>query len=655
MSAAPPVRNPASPVGHWTTEHTNGTRLANFQTPATNSSDGNSLQDSLLGNGIPTPTRDPILAQPLNGDSTNGSNQIDPLQMSSEATPSGNVPIGQQGDVQVGPDDQGQPRTSPEGAFGGEIPPPYRRDPGRVIPSIEKPPEFGMPSFETYVASDEQATNLLLSRADLTLADTIASVLRYFPEIAQSQLQQGVASGMVTEAFGAYDTKLEGYSLSEPTGFYRTQRNGIGVARQTWWGTYLSAGYRIGRGLYQPWYLERETNKGGEFKLAMAVPLLQGRAIDAERVRVLQARLELQAAEPLIQESILGTARDAALAYWDWVAAGRALAAERQLLEFAEIRGEQFKIGVEAGKFAEVDIIFNNQLIAERSAKVLSTEQKLQSKAAKLSLYLRDETGIPILPSADWLPSDFPRILPLPQSDFRTDLAAALTYRPEPRALQIDIQSQQLEIQLARNNLLPALDFVAEASQDVGTPTSSKNDKGRFELIVGLQTEVPIQRRKARGKIQSTNAKIAQLQQKLRLTQDKIGVELQDAYSKLVQAAAVYQQTRLAYIAANDTLARYRIGFEQGKTDLIYINFLETKAIETLLKLQISQRDWFDAIAMLQAALGLDPLDESQQISALPLAEPIEIPEFVVPADANDILGGDPDNPAFGPVNTENN
>lgn len=464
----------------------------------------------------------------------------------------------------------------------------------------------------------------------LLLDDVIASLYHYFPLIQQASLERSRASGQITGAYGAYDTKLQGYSLSEPTGYYRNYRNGIGVARQTWWGTYLSAGYRVGRGDFQPWYKERETNKGGEFKLAMGIPLLQGRAIDSERVAVFQAGLAQQAAGPLTQQAILNSSAQAATAYWEWIASGSVLKAQRELLQLAEARGQQYEAGVKAGKYAEIDLIFNQQLIAERRAKAFESEQKFRATSFKLSLYLRDEAGQPVVPSDDWLPEYFPDIEPTPTTDFPSDLAAALSRRPEPQLLKIEIQQLQYDKQLATNNLLPRIDTVTEASQDTGQPVSSSNDKGRFELLVGLQGEVPIQRRYARGKIQETTAKIAQLNEKLRLQQDKIGIELQTAHNALVISLQVIQQAETTLKTAVDTLSRYRFGFDRGKVDLIYINLLESKVNESEIKLVEAQRNSLVALAEMQAALGLDPLDQAMLISSFPVSKrlgPGHLPE----------------------------
>ena len=454
--------------------------------------------------------------------------------------------------------------------------------------------------------------------AGLSLADVIASLYQNYPTIAEVREETRRTEGELISSYGAFDTKLKGYSLNEPTGFYENHRHAIGVARQTWWGGYLSAGYRIGRGDFQPWYKERETDKGGEFKVGLVQPLLQGRAIDLNRVAVFQASLARQAARPVIQQTVLNTAREATETYWKWVAAGNVLVTQRQLLELAETRGKQYEEGVAAGKFAEIDLVLNQQLIAERHGKVLDSQRKFQQAAFKLSLFLRDGLGQPIVAMQDWLPNRFPVTDKPTSGDLQQDLANALARRPEPRILLFEIEKVQYEQELARNNMLPAVDLVAEASQDVGTPASSSDDKAEFLVVVGLQGEVPIERRKARGKLQSTGAKLSQLRQKLRLQQNKIEAELRTAYNSLQLSSDIVGQAELSLRAALDSLSRYRFAFEKGKIDLIYLNLLETKANETEIKLIEAQGNWFTTLGQMQAALALDPLEQAIQVSELP-------------------------------------
>lgn len=473
-------------------------------------------------------------------------------------------------------------------------------------PADTKPSDSGAPSQ----AKDDSVIDPL-AVPGLTLADVVASTIHAFPQIEQARLQAGVAAGEATSAMGFYDHKLQGYSLGEPTGYYENYRSGIGVARQLWWGGYLSAGYRNGSGTFAPWYKERETNKGGEFKVSLVQPLLQGRAIDAARVAVLQSNLRIQAVAPEVERQILALSRESAEVYWQWVATGAYLRSQEELLKLAETRGSQLKELVAAGKNKAIDLIFNEQLIAERRLKTIESRQKFREYGVKLSFYLRDEFGQPLYPREDWVPQNFPQIDPLPPGDFPTDMAAALSRRPELRGLSLEIQQTTLDLRLAENQTAPQLDLISAASQDVGTPASSLNDKGQFELELGIEGELPIQRRKARGKIQSTRSKLAQLDQKIRLQQDKIGVELMTARNALDQAALEITQAEAVLRSAIEVVERYNFAFKQGQVDLIYINLLESKVTEYEIKLVESREKWYVALAAMQAALGLDPLEQA--------------------------------------------
>lgn len=475
--------------------------------------------------------------------------------------------------------------------------------------------------------SNSDATEAAVSPEILTISDVVASVYRFYPEIEQARQQAPLAQGELTESYGAYDTKLKAHTLSEPTGFYENYRHGIGVARQTWWGGNVAAGYRIGRGVFQPWYLERETEQGGEFKVALNQPLLQGLAIDPQRVAVFRASLARRAADPVLQQAILDTSRDAMLAYWSWVAVGAVLQAQQDLLDLAETRGEQYRIGFEAGKFAEIDVVLNQQFIAERRGQAIEAARKFRESAFKLSMFLRDGSGNPLIPDEEWLPESFPVIEPMLETSVEDLISLALMQRPEPRLLQLQLQGLQLDRRLARNQLLPRLDFVVEGSQDIGGAASKSDDKGEFVLVIGAQGDVPIQRRKARGKLQSTAAKIAQVSQKLRLQQDKIGVEIRTSQSNLRLLFDVVAQAELALETAFDSLDRFRFAFDQGKIDLIYLNLLETKAFETEIKLIESKQKWFAELAVYQAAAGLDPIDRAGVVTQLPMSEPVGPPE----------------------------
>jgi outer membrane protein TolC len=449
----------------------------------------------------------------------------------------------------------------------------------------------------------------------LQLSDVIASTYRAFPLLEIARLQSGVAAGQQTSAWGAYDTKLEYYSLNQAVGFYETYRNGIGVARQLWWGGYASAGYRIGRGEFESWYKERETNAGGEFKVALVQPLLQGRAIDPQRVELFQANLRRQAVEPEIQSQVLIAGQEAARAFWLWVEIGNVLKAQERLLEIAQQRGEQLELALQKGWFSELTVNLNSQQIYDRQLKVNETRQKFRDTAYKLSLFLRDESGFPLMVPPEWLPTDFPEVAPLPPGNFGTDFQNAVNSRPELRLIALDVQSLRLELNLALNQMLPNLDFTIQSVQNVGEGTASTNDKGQFQLEAGVIGGVPIQRRKAVGKSQSTQAKLAQISQKYEFQRNKIEIELRTARNAIDISQQNVETARNLLKQANLALEGFRKSFTAGQVDLFFLLNQEVKVNDSEVKLLEAERDFFTAIAAMQAALGLDPLEQAANLT----------------------------------------
>ncbi len=463
--------------------------------------------------------------------------------------------------------------------------------------------------MQPVVPNDKGLTDILL------LSDVIASTYRAFPLLESARLQAGVAGGQQTSAMGAYDVKLDYYSLNQPVGFYETYRSGLGLARQLWWGGYASAGYRVGRGNFEPWYKERETNGSGEFRVALVQPLLQGRAIDPYRVEWFQANLRRQAVQPEIQQQILAASLDASRAFWNWVELGNVLKAQEQLLKIAVERGEQLDRNFQAQSATRLEIVFNNQQVQERRLKILETRQKFQESAFKLALFLRDENGNPLVAAPDWAPVGFPKVERLPEGNFEADFADATSRRPELALIQVEIQQLRWDLQLARNQTLPNLDLTMQSVQNIGKPTSSLNDKGDYQLEAGLVGGVPIQRRKATGKIVSTEAKLQQVAKKREYQWNKIEVELRSARNALDLAYQSIIQARELLTQAEDALDISRRVFKAGNADFFVLLAQEVKVNDSKIKLLESERDFFVALASMQAALGLDPLEQSLLLS----------------------------------------
>lgn len=442
-------------------------------------------------------------------------------------------------------------------------------------------------------------------QAPLQLEQVKRSVVEKFPLIQSAIEEARVTAGKQQAARGAFDVKLVAESLNMPLGFYKNYRQLVKLEQPTYKGGVIYGQYRIGDGNFPVWYGERETNEGGEFKLGFVTPLLQGRDFDARRAEIARADLAAMAVDPQVERQLLESVQLASYVYWSWVAAGQAYLITQDLLEVAEERDRAIRRQVELGNLGQTEQQQNERLIASRQAKLIEAERKLQSASIKLSLFLRDDNGDPIIPSPSELPVKFPEPDDPRSVVLGADIDLALARRPEMRELQLEQKIVDVDLRQSKNELLPNLDVVFEASKDVGGWASSKGDKTPFELEAGLLFDVPLQRNKAYGSIQSARGKLTQLALKQQYAADKIVSEVQDAHSALMTAFERLGRTRRSVELARQLVqAEYR-SFELGNSDVLRIAIQEGAELDAQFLEIEALFDYYQAMAQYQAAIAI--------------------------------------------------
>lgn len=441
----------------------------------------------------------------------------------------------------------------------------------------------------------------------LSLDDVINSVYRSYPLLESAVYSRNIASGERITAAGEFDTKFKAATENGPTGFYRNFRQSIGLVKPLVNGGEVFAGYRIGRGEFEPWYLERETNKSGEFKAGVAIPLARDRDIDSRRAELLKRNYGRQVVEPEIQAQLIGFIQEASYAYWEWVAAGEKLRIAEDILRLAEKRTGRIRKQVEAKLTARPELTDNLRLIAERKRKRSDAFRKLQQKSVKLSLYYRDQNGDPFVPERVSL-KEFPKLTVIDPKDLAKDMQLAIAQRPETKVINLMRRQVDVDYAQAKNNLLPSVNMIFSGSQDTGTPTSSKNDKGQFELDASLLVDVPIERRKARGKIYSLQGKISQLNAKQRIVEDKIVADVKTAYAGLLSAYEQVREAKQAQVYAADLARREQRNQVEGLSDMLKVTLREQYAVESSEKVIDAILLYFEHFADYRAALAIDQL-----------------------------------------------
>lgn len=453
-------------------------------------------------------------------------------------------------------------------------------------------------------ASGAQAQSLLLGRV-------LETAQRHFPSVLEALAQREAARGRALASQGAFDALVGTDSQIYASGFYDGRALATKVEKPfAPLGASLYGSYRLSRGDFPIYEDELFTNRAGEVKVGVALSLLRDRDIDERRFRRLDAGLAVESADFDLALARVKVQHQAMRAYFDWVLAGHRLRVYRELLQVANERQAGLSSQVERGARAKLILIENQQNILRRQMLVEQADQAQQIAAARLSLFLRDEAGVPEPPRAEAVPAlnDLPRV-DIAEAIAQSQNAAVL--RPELGALRLDIARAQAKARLARNDLLPRLDLRYELGRDLGSTGLGGISREGTESVIGVKLSQPFGQRGARGRLTAADAERRALELSLQRTAEFIAVEIE---SLRVEAAGA---ERLALLAGQEVMQALQIQaaerrlFETGASDFFRLNQreeltadAEVRRLTAELRKQTALADLYAATVNL-ARLGL--------------------------------------------------
>lgn len=437
--------------------------------------------------------------------------------------------------------------------------------------------------------------------APLEVRELLESVDRSFPLLDAARREQDAAVGAAVEARGAFDFKVKasGETLQS---YYGNERVKASLEQPLApLGMTLFGGYRIGRGDFASYDAKALTLDNGELNAGLSLPLLRDRSVDTRRADLRTTDIGVTIAAQAVAKARLSYFKDALKQYWDWVAAGRQLAVAHALLALAERRDTDLQTAVGLGQLAPVERTDNMRVIFQRRAAVVSAQRVVEATSINLSLYFRGLDGAPRRPPADRLPERLPEPTPLTPEDETRAIEEALVRRPEVLGLRSKRGQQEVETSLAGNALLPSLNLFADVSRDYGEGSFTRRGN---ELAAGLFFELPMQRRKASGKLAQARAKLAMIDAELRFAQDRVRNEVQDAASAVRAAYASVDLVRQELTLARELESLERDRFQLGDSTQFLVNLRELNTADAAFREVKALADYQKALADFEAASG---------------------------------------------------
>ncbi len=436
----------------------------------------------------------------------------------------------------------------------------------------------------------------------LHLGDVIAATLERHPALNAEKQERVSADADVLSAEGAFDPSVKGEALSYVTGGYSGNYGSTYVEQPLkFYGSKVVGGYRIGDGTfptYDNWY---ETNSDGELGLGVEVPLLRDGPIDRRRANIGKAESGQQIADSMVEQRKIELARAAALTYWDWTAARNKVKVYRQLLKVAEERDRQISERVSRGDLPDFDRVDNQRAVLQRRAQLLSAERSVKTAEFSLALFYRDHAAQPQsverFDSLDRIP------LPLfvPVHTHGDPVAEAAEARPEFKNIKAQSEQNKIELELARNQVLPRLDLRVFSYNDYGTGDPQREEP---EVKAGLRIEIPLATRTQKGRIDYYESRQKKLQFTETFLRERIRADVQDALNALDIARSRVEVTT-AEVKASEELARGELKrFDLGDSNLIFVNLREQNAADAEVREIEALQDYQKAFVTFEAILA---------------------------------------------------
>ncbi|HKY70864.1 MAG TPA: TolC family protein [Nitrospira sp.] len=438
----------------------------------------------------------------------------------------------------------------------------------------------------------------------LSIDEIHAWIDRSHPLLKGAGTEKVTARGKMLKALGAFepnivnDTELERF-ISSSAPEKGTQTGGFNdtlVEARHPWGFKYSAGVRQAIGDAK--IPDLSFNNGNQqVLLGGFFPLLRGLMVNPESAELQRSEL----ADPRADIRIAQTRQDlflaAATQFWDWVAAVKFLEVQRRAVGVAEDRFRQVEGRAKAGAVAPLDVVEANQEVQRRREVAIAAQRFVEQEQLKLSMFLW-ENNAPILPPLERAP-EFPaqQLVPTPET-IKAHKIQAKSDRPEIKEIDIEAKLNNIDLELAKNNLLPSLDAEAAPAR---APEKFVLGLGyRF----GLELRIPILQRRSRGEVLEAQGKADRFVLTQKFREQQVVIDVDNALSAIERAkeriTTAVESLRLAKTLEEGE----RFRFSLGATSVLFVNLRERNSVDSEGQVIRAKADYQKALALYQWSIG---------------------------------------------------
>ena len=450
----------------------------------------------------------------------------------------------------------------------------------------------------------ELSTATSLPPIPLSLDELHSRIDRTHPLLRGAGAEKTIARGKMLKALGAFeptlvnDTELERFIPSSDPG-KGTQTVGY---NDTLVEVLHSSGFRGSAGFRQAIGDARIPDLSfgdGSRQVVLGgfLPLLRGLMINPERAELQRSELAAPRADIKIAQTRQDLFLAAAYQFWEWVAAAKLLDVQKRALAVAQDRYKQVEERASAGAVAAIDVTEAGQEVHRRREVAITARRLLEQEQFKLSMFLWDN-GSPTIPPLDRVP-DFPVARQMPTADdvMRHKLQA-MSERPEVKELEVEAKINNIDLALAKNNLLPSLDLEAAPAR---APEKFVLGLGyRF----GVELRFPLLQRRSRGEVLQAQGQAERLVMAQQYRENQVVVDVDNALSAIERARERMEEASQARRLAEIVEEGEHFRFNVGSSSVLFVNLRERNTIDAENQVVRAKVEYHKSLALYQWAIG---------------------------------------------------
>jgi outer membrane protein TolC len=316
---------------------------------------------------------------------------------------------------------------------------------------------------------------------------------------------------------------------------------------------------------------------GSTLRLDFTQPLLKNFGLTVSRRQILQAEKNFDIAEKQLETTMLDTVYLVQEAYWNLVFSIENAEVKKQSLQLGRDLLSNNKKQVEFGQLAPLDVLNAESVVAQREADLIQAEGLIarSEEVLKSFINLSAEGNARLM-----------RLVPVDRPDFKPAgvgldeaLKEAAERRPDLKILKTTLDTKELNLTVARNQTLPALDLQVSYwspgisgdrlvypdgdffSSPIGKIPGSASDSLRDALKllynnwnIGLTLSIPMSAFTSKADLSYAKADLTQSQIRLKNLEQQVALDVSDAFRALETNAKRVDAYRVARELAERSL-----------------------------------------------------------------------------------------------------